>query len=142
MPNPDGSEPIADDEILYRRIPESTGWYQPKLDKPVARHAFRPNKSDVDGISLWRATYVSIEQAAQGKPGKRYYVALLEAGELRKYGIDVVPDVEGSLPGHAVIPKLHHEDQKSDAVLEATELLANRLCLGVKGPFETSKAVE
>ncbi|HUY33417.1 MAG TPA: hypothetical protein VMV69_11770 [Pirellulales bacterium] len=31
MSSIEGAEPIADDELLYRRIPVSTGWYDDGL---------------------------------------------------------------------------------------------------------------
>ena len=41
----DGSEPIADEELLYRRIPASTGWYDP-LAAGLKPEAFAPHKTN------------------------------------------------------------------------------------------------
>lgn len=76
-----GSEPISDDELLYRRVP--IRWYDPSTGRPFDE-AFAPHKeNDLTGLSVSRAKYKSIEQAARGMPGKRYYVATLRAGDLR-----------------------------------------------------------
>ena len=42
----DTVEPIDDGEILYRRIPVSTGWYQPDKQPPLEPEAFRPTRSE------------------------------------------------------------------------------------------------
>lgn len=84
MADLDATEPIDDGEILYRRIPVSTGWYQADKEPPLEPEAFRPNRNDTSGISLSRAKYTSIEEAARGQPGRSYYVAVFRAGELRR----------------------------------------------------------
>ncbi len=53
----DGTEPIDDMEILYRRIPVSQGYYDPKVDSKPSPLAFKPTKSDTTGLSLYRAKY-------------------------------------------------------------------------------------
>ena len=59
----DGTEPIADDEIVYRRVSESSGWFDPTRDL-VAWEAFRPNAKDTNGISVWRAKHKSASTVA------------------------------------------------------------------------------
>ncbi len=54
MPDLDGTEPIADDELLYRRIPVSTGWFDPSLAIFPSPLAFRPRDDDLTGLSLVR----------------------------------------------------------------------------------------
>jgi hypothetical protein len=45
--------------------------------------AFAPHKrQDTTGISVSRARFKSVVEAAKGRPGKSYYVAVLRAGEL------------------------------------------------------------
>lgn len=138
----DRIESIADEELLYRRVPKSTNWYDSETDylKP---EAFAPHKTnDITGLSVTRAKYKSIEEAAQGRPGKSYYVAVLRAGDLRNNEIAVVPrpDVpEGYDPGHAEIPDLNADNRKEDETLERQRLLA-RLRLRVEGPFPTTAA--
>ena len=79
----DSVQPVLDDEVLYRRIPASTGWYQGDKVPPLDPEAFRPNRYDITGISLSRENHTPIEEAARGQPGKDYYVAVFRAGDLR-----------------------------------------------------------
>jgi hypothetical protein len=129
--------PIDDDEILYRRIPLSTGWFQPDKEPSLEPEAFRPTRLDSSGISVSRQKYTSLEQAARGQPGKVYYVAVLRAGELRSAGMELTANpVEGN-PGHAEISSLRYENRKSRQAMEWRFLLAHRLCLRVEGPFQS-----
>ena len=134
----DGSEPIADGEFLYRRIPVSQGWYdQVHGLKP---EAFAPHRErDATGISIYRAKYKPIEVAARGQPGKSYYVAVFHAGDLRGNGISVIPRPLPNDPGHAELPDLNSNNRKSDPTLERARLLAEALCVRVEGPFQTPK---
>lgn len=137
MPEPDGTEPVADDEILYRRIPISQGWYDESVEQPVSPEAFRPRAADEDGLSLCRAKYMTLEEAAHGPSAKGYYVIELRAGDLRARGIEVSPTPDRGGPGHASIPLLNYADRKTDRALEIKQLLATKLWLRVKGPFPT-----
>jgi hypothetical protein len=65
----DGSEPVADHEILYRRIPATSGFYNPHIDPNPSPLAFRPTQLDTTGLSLSRAKYKTLEQAGQGNAG-------------------------------------------------------------------------
>lgn len=38
----DGTEPIADEEFIYRRIPVSEKWYDPQTSKHPSPKAFKP----------------------------------------------------------------------------------------------------
>jgi hypothetical protein len=134
----DTIELVDDGEMLYRRIPVSTGWYQPDKQPPLEPEAFRPTRSDTTGISVSREKYNSLEQAARGQPGKDYYVAVFRAGDLRAAGLEVTArPVEGN-PGHAEIANLRYETRKSRQAIEWRFLLAHRLCLRVEGPFRSS----
>ncbi len=141
MPLADGTDTIADDEILYRRIPASMDWYDPASDRSVAPDAFRPRKNEdtiaKKGISLSRAKFVTLDEAARGRPGKRYFVAVLLASDLAQNGIEVVTTPEFGGPGHASIPALNYADRRTDRVMDMKRLLAERLCLRVEGPFHT-----
>ena len=134
----DGLEPITDAELLYRRIPASANppWYDP-LTKALSDQAFAPHKTeDVTGLSVWRAQYRRIDEI--GKPGKRYYVAVLEAGTVRRAGIRVEPRPETELgfdEAHAELPDLNSANRKEKLTLERQRMLSE-LCLGVEGPFE------
>ncbi len=136
MASPDGNEPIADNELLYRRIPASTGWYSEGVLSPMA---FRPHRErDIDGLSLWCARrYTSIEETARGQPAKEYYVAVLRAGNLKAHGIEVTATRERGEPGHASLPALNSENRREPASLDLQGLLAGRLTLRVEGPFRT-----
>lgn len=136
-----GSEPVDDDELLYRRIPESLGWYD-RATGILSAEAFGPHKTrDATGLSLARAKYKSIEEAALGQPGKSYFVAVLRAGDLRQQGIEIVPrpDVGAGQwdPAHAELPDLNSEVRKADHTLEQQRILAEQLVLRVEGPFTT-----
>jgi hypothetical protein len=130
----DGTEPIADDELLYRRIPTSVPWYSASAG--LSSQAFAPHtKNDITGLSVSRAKYKSIQAAAKGRPGKSYYVAILRAGDLRQRGIQVVPHPLPEDPGHAELPDLNAGNRETDETLERERVLAQELCLQVEGPF-------
>ncbi|MBC8872772.1 MAG: hypothetical protein H8E44_25345 [Planctomycetes bacterium] len=137
MTEPPGVEPIEDDEILFRRVPASTGWYDPSRMPPLEPEAFRPNRNDLTGISLSRQKYKTVEQAAQGRPGKSYYVAAFRAGDIHAAGMHVVPSPTPDDTSHAEIADLTYDGRKSKQAMECRALLAERLCLWVKGPFST-----
>lgn len=138
----DGREPIEDDELLYRRVPEHPPFYDPATDPKPTPQAFRPHRKDTAGLSVYRAKYKTPEQVAVNPRGKRYYVAVLRAGDLRDGGIEVVPRPESEDPGHAVLPQLTYENRQTDAAEEAAVLLAEKLCLEVKGPFPPAVSQE
>ena len=126
-----GTEPIADEEILYRRVP--AGWYSPAAG--LNAQAFAPHKTnDSTGLSVYRDKYKSIEEAAKGRPGKSYYVAVLRAGDLRKKGIQVLPRPQPGDPGHAELPDLNRGNRKTDETLQRQHILVD-LSLRVEGAF-------
>jgi len=135
-------EPISDDELLYRRIPAALHLYDPNAAPQLLPDAFRPNANDTTGLSVYRAKYKSVEEAARGRPDKQYYLAVLRAGDLRASGIEVVARPLESDPGHAEIPALTYQDRKTDRVLEWKVLLALKLCLRVEGPFPRQQPQE
>lgn len=125
---------IDDSELLYRRIPQSTGWYDPTIDSQPSPHAFKPRESDATGLSLFRAKFKTIEDAARGQLGKKYYVAVLRAGDLRARGIDIVQRPPED-PAHCEIVNLTYANRKDDRSEEIKVVLAHELCLRVEGPF-------
>jgi hypothetical protein len=136
-----GTEPIADDELLYRRVSAKA---QPQRFDPATRQlsdqAFAPHKTeDATGLSVTRAKGKTIEQAARGGPGKSYYVAILRAGDLRQRGIAVEPRPTPDDPGHAELPQLNSASRKESRTLELQRELVS-LCLAVEGPYETPAA--
>ncbi|MBI4716806.1 MAG: hypothetical protein HY763_03300 [Planctomycetes bacterium] len=129
----DGTEPIADDELLYRRVPEA--WFDRKTDARPSPLAFKPREGDVTGISVSRGKYKTPEQAAVNQSGKSYYVAVLRAGDLRTCGMDVVARPQEGDPGHAEIPELTFASRQTPTAKGFQLLLAERLCREVLGPF-------
>ena len=63
MPLPAEYEPIADEELLYRRVPVSKGWID---EHGVRPDAFEPRADDDTGLSVYRARFVRMEDAAKG----------------------------------------------------------------------------
>jgi len=131
MPAHNGTEPIADDELLYRRVPVSMGWY---TEGKLSPEAFDPRKDETTGISVYRAKYKSIEEVAKGKSKKGYYVAVLRAGDLRQNGMEIVPQSTPDDPGHAEFPDLTCHNRLMPEAQERKLRLAG-LCLSVEGPF-------
>lgn len=134
MPATDGTEPIADDELLYRRIPVSKEWYSKEGLSP---EAFHPREDETTGISIYRAKYKSIEEAAKGKGKRGYYVAVLRAGDLRQSGIEIVPRPQPGDTGHAELPGLTSHNRRTPEADE-TKLRLAALSLRVEGPFPPS----
>ena len=136
-----GADAVDDDELLYRRVPESTDWYDPSTNTLKAE-AFQPNRDrDTTGLSLVRAKHKSIQEAARGTPGKSYFVAIVRVGDLRQREIGVVsrpilPDGTYD-PAHVELPDLRAETRKESITLERQRILANDLCIEVKGPYTT-----
>ena len=131
----DGTEPVADHELLYRGIPAASGFYDAEVDPSPSPLAFRPTRSDTSGLSLSRAKYKSIAEAGRGREGKQYFVAVLRAGDLRRLGIEVVPRPVEDDPGHCEIADLTFDNRKAMPFAEWQALLAEQLCLRIEGPF-------
>jgi hypothetical protein len=130
----DGFEPIDDDEVVYRRaLPY---WYQ---DGVLADATFRPTERDTDGLSLWRARHVSVEEAARGR-GPEYYVAAVSVRDIRALGIEIVPDAPSGVRGHCIVPALNFDDRKSTRSLECQRALARRA--EVSGPFRSTPSTD
>jgi hypothetical protein len=135
----DGTEPIADDELLYRRVPASLPWFNPATMRLMPQ-AFDPHRDrDVTGLSVFRAKYKAIDVAARGRPGKSYYIAVLQAMDIRQAGIAVEPrphTPDGFDAAHAEMPDLRSDNRKESITLERQRVLVT-LCRSVEGPFET-----
>lgn len=131
-------EPVADDELLFRRIPATTGWYDP-VSKSVSPAAFTPNKNDTTGLSFSRAKFNpagASEEAARGRSGKQYHVAVLRVSDLKAAGIDVIPMPQPpSDRGHAEAPALTYQIRKTNEARELIQRLRS-LVLEVLGPFD------
>jgi len=127
----DGIDPIADDELLYRRIPVSMEWYS---ERGLSDQAFAPRKDDVTGISVSRAKYTSVEHAAKGKSKYGYLVAVLCARDLKDNGIEALPRPLPNDPSHSELPDLNYGNRKDKRTQEWQRILVG-LCLKVEGPF-------
>ena len=130
----DGSEPLDDDELIYRRILAKAGHFNPD-SRRLSPEAFRPGKHDETGISVDRNKYRTLEEAAHGRNENGYYVAVLCVGDLRREGLDVVPKPTLDNSGHAEIPALNYCERRSDQVQQWKVLLAHKLTRRVEGPF-------
>jgi hypothetical protein len=131
MSGDDGTEPVAENELLYRRIPVSMGWYD---QGGLSPEAFDPRKDETSGISLYRNKYKPIREVAMGKSKKGYYVAVLRARDLIKEGIEVVSRPNPNDPGHVELPGLTCDNRSTPEAYRLKIRLA-KLCLSVKGPF-------
>lgn len=96
-PRGDGTEPIDDDEMIFRRVPVSMGWYSPETG--CSPQAFAPRRDDDTGICFVRQKYSTAEEAGRGSSKKGYWIIPLNAGKLRKRGIEVVPRPVVGSPG-------------------------------------------
>ncbi len=99
---------IDPEEIVLRRV--HLQYYKPNAPVRIDRGAFKPTPSDVDGISLYRASRVSAQQV-QGERGKpeNYAVVRLSARAVLALGVRLSPAErpDDPLPGHMVIPELN-----------------------------------
>lgn len=112
----DESAPVSVDEEVYRRIPANSDYYVPSLPVPIQRVAFRPNERDVDGLSVFRTSFVSAQELANSgrKPGN-YYITQLSVRAIVDLGLTLVPDPqEDQLPGHCLIPELSFDAAEQD----------------------------
>lgn len=112
------------------------GWVDQHGVRP---DAFEPRKDDDTGLSVFRARFVSLEDAANGPSKRGYFVLAMRAGELRATGIEIVSMPQDDLPGHAEIPSLAYQHPEPDLSLQHRELLADRLVTAIYGPFPPKK---
>ncbi len=138
MDSPPGSEPIDDDEILYRRVPAKPPFWDPTATPPLSPEAFKPRVDDTSGLSLGRARYVTPEGEAGKGQGPGYHIAVVRAGDLRRLGLTVVPRPLEDDPGHAEITEIRYDTRRT------TEEERLRICSELKpevlGPFPGKSA--
>lgn len=100
---------IADDEVLYRRIPLGKNWFEPP-DR-IASGNFKL-KDDELGISVYRAAIVNLANVLNRPEVKHECkVAATTAGRIRavnnadgkSLNLDVVPVNDENDPGHSEI---------------------------------------
>lgn len=137
----DAPESVADDELLFRRIPEATHWYNPDTGF-IDPAALTPNKNDASGLSVGRGAFHSTaHEAAKGRAGKRYYVAVIPAAVAKASGAIIVPRPLAGDPGHAEISNLTYHTRKTDDSRKLIEAL-RRAVSRVEGPFEGQAVVQ
>ncbi|MBL8695603.1 MAG: hypothetical protein JNJ88_16035 [Planctomycetes bacterium] len=127
---------ITDDEVLYRRIPQSQVSFD-SIPRP-SKESCRPGDADVLGLSVFRAAFVRPEELGSLVKPKAYYVAVLSVRKLRELGIAVRPDALCSgLPGHAILPGLTAEGRgTNEQHVLAARLAAEVVEAPLLGPFE------
>lgn len=112
----DEHQPVDASEFVYRRIPRA--YYKSGLPIPIHPAAFRPNKNDTTGISVFRAAFVQpADSVTNIDASKRnnYYVARIAVQDLRRLGLTVEPDPDPyGPPGHAIIPELSYQIYQAD----------------------------
>ena len=110
-------EEIDDDELLYRKVSVSSGWYDNRTHE-LKPEAFKPRADDDNGISFDRAKsdlhpeFRTIEAAARGPSSKGYYVAVFRVGDLRAHEFSVIANPDEGNPGHALVAELKYGDRK------------------------------
>lgn len=133
----DGTQPVEDDELLYRRVPSCHF----DSESGLSPEAFGPHRNDEDGLSLSRANYTTAVQVAQGPSPHPYYVAVLKAGQLRGLGLEILPDPQPHDAGHVLLPGMNAENRKADETREL-KLGMRALVVRVEGPFHTTPSDE
>lgn len=129
-----GTEPVGADELIYRRVPVSKGWYSAGGLSP---EAFEPRDDEDTGISVYRSKYKSLPDAAKGLSKRGYYVAVIRASDLIAKGIDIAPrPILPDDPGHAELPALTAHSRDSDEAIALKSLLSELAT--VEGPFVPS----
>ncbi len=119
------ADPLADNEILYRRVLPT---YFPDPTQPPIYQAFRPRNYDIDGISLFRAKHKSAKVAATprnlGDP--LHPVAALRAGDLRDLGMTL--DIDPNDPAHVLVSNLTFSNREEPRQESWQIEMAEKLC--------------
>ncbi len=117
-----GESELDPDEYVLRRV--RSVHYDPETGESSFR-AFRPLKSDTDGLSVWRENACSIEWvASSGRQKHGYYVAAIRVADLVAEGLDLKETDSDQGPGHYIIPELNYDQRKSDQSEEYQHVLA------------------
>lgn len=118
-------DPVGDAEWLLRKVPSGNAqYYDPSLQTPLQRIAFRPNTKDVCGISFFREIFVS--PRSLGYKGRKppYYVVRLRARQVAAIGLRILPLPDPDQPpGHLVLPELCFKAKQTVAEKEAASRL-------------------
>ncbi len=130
MSTADGTEPLDDSEVLYRRVPVLRGWYTADLTPSLSPEAFGPRDDEPEGISLARAKHRTRDEAAQGPSKKGYYVAAASVGDLLAAGACLDPDALG----HVSVTNLNTTNRDTPEAEELKLRLAEKFGSDVTGP--------
>lgn len=134
----DGNDPVADDELVMRRVSTASMWYDPQASPPLNWLAFKPNQNDTNGVSVWRGKYLTPDDVAKmnARPNRRYYVVAIQVAALRGSGIEVIASPQEGGAGHASLANLNSSayDQDPDLVREMA-IRASELNAEIYGPF-------
>ena len=133
---PDGTEPVDEDEPIYRRVPAKSGYYKPGPTPRLSPKAYKPLSMDTDGLSLTRARLVTgpAEAGAMGYQGKDYYVLELLASDIQSCGLTIQPNPQPDDKSHAIIPELNI-NRPDHAEVEGLTIKLQGKPYKVHGPF-------
>lgn len=111
---------VGDAEWLLRKVPSGNAqYYDPSLQTPLQRIAFKPNKDDVDGISFFREMFVSPRRLGYEGRKPPYYVVRLRARQVAAIGLRILPLPDPDQPpGHLVLPGLCFKAKQTAAEKE------------------------
>lgn len=130
----EGVDPISDDELVYRRFPADK---MPASATKPSPKAFEPSKND-NGLSVFRAKYHRPDECAPRLGVQDWYLAEIVVADIRAAGMTIVPKPEYEPPfraGHAEIISLNGNTKKEKPSQEWQNLLAEKLCRRILGPF-------
>lgn len=103
------SEPISDDEKLYRRV------HQIRFGPPVSPGAFEPRvrgrDPDTDGISLYRAECLSgpdevLNLIPDAEKRKANGIVAVKVADLKHLGLTVAATPVACIAGHVSVPEM------------------------------------
>ena len=106
---------VETSEWLLRRISLRSNWYDPNRTPPFARVSYQPNDKDVDGLSLFRESFISptVLASTGGKPP--YVIARVRVERFTDLGISIVASAnQTEPPGHVSVPALAYESYLLD----------------------------
>jgi len=113
MPEKNETDPVTDDEWLFRRVHETR--FRTSKTPFVSPGAFEPRTSgdqaDVDGISLFRAACLDkpgdvLVLIVDSKKRDSNGIVKISVGEIRALGLSVVSTPLEEIRGHVSIPEL------------------------------------
>jgi len=142
LDTPDPNAPIADDEVLWRRVSKDK-MCLPNQDG-VLPTAFDPSKYDDTGISVFRGRWHTPRQIGcvlRTKGKTPSWVVGMTARQYRELGLHPIPDPQPGMDGHALIPEINlangFSDENEIRKQELAKLASARIGPRFKGPEQT-----